>query len=127
VSKEFRNAYVERVVKRDRVVAALLESHFTAEFREGLSTWETALPLDLIVHPPVRGLTLFYDVNYILRRLHCLLYGHDWKQCIAVQCNISSWRQCHLLWQIKFLVSCQFTVNYVIVIQAEAYEAPVSH
>jgi hypothetical protein len=54
LSKELRTAYVDRVMKRDTAVAALLESHFTADFREGLKPAQTALPWDLIVFPQVR-------------------------------------------------------------------------
>jgi hypothetical protein len=54
LSKELRVVYLDRVKKRDDVVADLLESQFTEEFREGLSTTQTSLPRDLIVEPPVR-------------------------------------------------------------------------
>jgi hypothetical protein len=54
VNNELRTAYVDRVTERDTAVAALLESHFTAEFREGLSPTQRALPYDLIVLPQVR-------------------------------------------------------------------------
>jgi hypothetical protein len=54
LSAELRSMYLERVKKRDAAVASLLESHFTADFREGLSPSQTALPRDLIVDPPVR-------------------------------------------------------------------------
>jgi hypothetical protein len=50
-----RTVYLDRVKERDAAVAGLLESHFTAEFREGLSSAEIALPRDLIVDPQVRG------------------------------------------------------------------------
>jgi hypothetical protein len=52
--KDLRTAYEERVGMRDAAVAGLLESHFTAEFREGLTPAQTALPYDLVVDPPVR-------------------------------------------------------------------------
>jgi hypothetical protein len=54
LSKQLRTACRERVLKRNDVVAALLQSHFTAEFREGLTPVQTALPWDLVVHPQVR-------------------------------------------------------------------------
>ncbi len=54
LSKELRKRYLERVKQRDAVVAGLLESHFTPEFRQGLSGLQTALSRDLIVDPPVR-------------------------------------------------------------------------
>jgi hypothetical protein len=53
--KGFRALYLERVMEREEVVSGLLESHFTAEFREGLYPADTALPRDLIVDPPVRA------------------------------------------------------------------------
>jgi hypothetical protein len=53
VSKELRTAYVERVTERDATVTAMLQSHFTAGFREGLSPAQTVLPWDLIVSPQV--------------------------------------------------------------------------
>jgi hypothetical protein len=53
--KAFRALYLERVMEREEVVSGLLETHFTAEFREGLYPAETALPRDLIVDPPVRA------------------------------------------------------------------------
>jgi hypothetical protein len=56
LSKELRTAYVERVTKRDTAVTALLESHFLRAFRKGLTPAQTALPRDLVVHPPVRAL-----------------------------------------------------------------------
>lgn len=52
--KELRTVYLDRIRDRDAEVAARLESGFTAEFREGISLSETALPMDLIVYPPVR-------------------------------------------------------------------------
>ncbi len=55
LNKELRIACVERVTKRDAAVTALLESHFPPAFREGLTPAHTALPRDLVVHPPVRG------------------------------------------------------------------------
>jgi hypothetical protein len=55
LSKHFRTAYEGRVSTRDTAVAGLLESHFPAEFRAGLTPAQTALPYDLIVNPPVRG------------------------------------------------------------------------
>jgi hypothetical protein len=55
LSKQLRPAYVERVTKRDAVVTALLETHFTPAFREGLLPAQTALPRDLIVQPQVGG------------------------------------------------------------------------
>jgi hypothetical protein len=68
LSKELRMAYVERVTKRDTAVAALIDTHFTAKFREGLSLAQTALPNDLVMHPQVgqSGLTTFYMVAELL-------------------------------------------------------------
>jgi hypothetical protein len=60
LNKELRTAYVDRVMKRDTVVGALLQSHFPPEFRDGLS--QTALPLDLVVHPQVWTSRFFYVV-----------------------------------------------------------------
>jgi hypothetical protein len=54
LNKDLRALYLERVDKRDTIVAELLNSQFTAEFRRGLSPDAIALPLDLIVDPPVR-------------------------------------------------------------------------
>ncbi len=54
VSKELHTPYVERVNQRDTAVSALLELHFTAEFRQGLSPAQTALPRDLVADPQVR-------------------------------------------------------------------------
>jgi hypothetical protein len=51
--KELRTAYGERVMKRDTAVAALLDTHFTADFREGLTPAHTALPMDLAMQPQV--------------------------------------------------------------------------
>jgi hypothetical protein len=48
LNKDLRSVCLDRVKKRDAAVAALLESHFTAEFREGLSSTQTALPRDLM-------------------------------------------------------------------------------
>jgi hypothetical protein len=53
LNKELRAAYGERVTKRDTAVAALLQSQFTAKFRQGLSPAQTALPRDLVAHPQV--------------------------------------------------------------------------
>ncbi len=55
VSKDLCAAYEDRTGVRDAAVAKLLESQFTAEFRDGLTPADTALPYDLIVDPPVRG------------------------------------------------------------------------
>ncbi len=55
LSKKLRTAYEDRTGDRDAAVAQLLESRFTAEFREGLSPADTALPNDLVVEPPVRA------------------------------------------------------------------------
>jgi hypothetical protein len=54
LSKELRAVYRDRTRDRDAAVTALLESHFPAGFREGLTPEQTALPNDLIVDPPVR-------------------------------------------------------------------------
>ncbi len=53
--KELRMLYLERVGERDVVVAAVLKSHFTAEFSEGLTDAQIALPRDLLVQPEVRA------------------------------------------------------------------------
>jgi hypothetical protein len=53
--KGFHALYLERVVEREDVISGLLETRFTAEFREGLYPAETSLPRDLIVDPPVRA------------------------------------------------------------------------
>jgi hypothetical protein len=58
-SKDFWAAYWGRVQERDRVVATRVKSDFTAEFREGLSPADTALPRDLHVDPPVRAMRSF--------------------------------------------------------------------
>jgi hypothetical protein len=65
VSKDIHAAYLERVDARDVIVADHLERHFTPEFRDGLSPSQTALPCDLIVHPPVRrpSLCSLHDVQ----------------------------------------------------------------
>ncbi len=55
LGKKLRSAYEDRTGDRDAAVAKLLESHFTAEFREGLSPADRALPNDLVVEPPVRA------------------------------------------------------------------------
>jgi hypothetical protein len=54
LNKELCNMYLDRVAERDAVVAFLLQSHFTADFRDGLSVTQTALPRDLVVDPQVR-------------------------------------------------------------------------
>jgi hypothetical protein len=54
LSKELRAVYRDRTRDRDAAVTAVLESHFPAEFREGLTPAQTALPNDLVVVPPVR-------------------------------------------------------------------------
>jgi hypothetical protein len=56
VSKHLHAAYRDRTQERDAAVTALLESHFTPEFRARLTPAQTALPYDLIVDPPVRKL-----------------------------------------------------------------------
>jgi hypothetical protein len=58
--KDLRTPYGERVKERDAAVTTVLESHFTAEFREGLTPAHTALPYDLVVDPPVRTLPPAY-------------------------------------------------------------------
>jgi hypothetical protein len=73
LSKELRAVYWRRAGDRDAAVAAHVESHFTAEFREGLSLTQTALPRDLIVHPPVRG-------RCIAPLQFCLCMGQDIMQ-----------------------------------------------
>jgi hypothetical protein len=55
LSNQLRAFCTDRVRERDGVVAARLESDFTAEFREGLSPAQTALPRDFMVEPEVRG------------------------------------------------------------------------
>jgi hypothetical protein len=54
LSKDLRAAYRDRTRDRDAAVTAVLESHFTAEFRAALTPVQTALPNDLIVVPSVR-------------------------------------------------------------------------
>jgi hypothetical protein len=54
LNRDLRTLYLERVSKRDTVVAGILESQFTADFRQRLTPDATALPRDLVVHPPVR-------------------------------------------------------------------------
>jgi hypothetical protein len=54
LSRKLRSLYLERVEQRDAAVGSLLESHFTPEFRAGLSSTQIALPRDLIADPPVR-------------------------------------------------------------------------
>jgi hypothetical protein len=56
--KDLRTPYWDRTQERDAAVANALESHFPANFREGLTPAQTALPHDLIVDPPVRALPL---------------------------------------------------------------------
>jgi hypothetical protein len=56
-SRERRPAFVARLTERERVVAELLSSHFTDEFRQLLPAAQTALPNDLVVKPPVRKKT----------------------------------------------------------------------
>ncbi len=58
VSKPLRATYKDRVRTRDAAVSGLLESHFTAEFRDWLNPAQTSLPYDLVVDPPVRRLPL---------------------------------------------------------------------
>ncbi len=58
LSKDLRAAYRDRTAVRNATVAKVLGSHFTAEFREGLTPAQTALPSDLIVDPPVRGASI---------------------------------------------------------------------
>ncbi len=73
LNRELRAAYGERVEERDAAVTSVLESHFTAEFREGLTPAQTALPYDLVVDPPVRRLPL---TEYYTRHLgHQLTHG----------------------------------------------------
>jgi hypothetical protein len=62
-SKDILTLYEERVTERDAVVAAGLESQFTAEFREGLSSAQTALPRDLVVDPQVGGPRVSFTPN----------------------------------------------------------------
>jgi hypothetical protein len=57
LSKSVHKMYLERVKERDAHVADLMESYFTAEFREGLSPADTRLPRDLIVDLRVRKWT----------------------------------------------------------------------
>jgi hypothetical protein len=47
--KDIHALYLERVQERDAHVANLLVSYFRADFREGLTSAQTALPRDLIV------------------------------------------------------------------------------
>jgi hypothetical protein len=56
LNKQLCKVYLDRVKVRDASVASLLQSHFTAAFRDGLLVMETALPRDLIVDPQVRPL-----------------------------------------------------------------------
>lgn len=56
LNKQLGAVYKERVKERNKVVAALLKSRFTPEFRRGLRRAETSLPRDLLVDPPVREL-----------------------------------------------------------------------
>jgi hypothetical protein len=58
LSKPLRAAYKDRVRTRDAAVTSVLESHFTAEFRDGLNPAQTSFPYDLVVDPPVRRLPL---------------------------------------------------------------------
>jgi hypothetical protein len=58
LDKELRAVYLDRVEQRNAVVAGLLESHCTPDFRGGLSCMQTALPRDFIVEPSVRPLAL---------------------------------------------------------------------
>jgi hypothetical protein len=44
LNQQLCNVYLDRVEERDASVASLLQSHFTADFRDGLSVMETALP-----------------------------------------------------------------------------------
>lgn len=56
-SRRARPVYLERIRERDELVADLLQSHFTAQFREGLFPTQMALPRDLIgTSREVRGL-----------------------------------------------------------------------
>ncbi len=89
LSKELRTAYVKRVTKRDATVAAILQSHFTAAFCEGLSPSQTALPWDLIVSPPVREASssdyTVSSVYYCLLAECCL-----WRQNIFTSLHLTS-------------------------------------
>jgi hypothetical protein len=56
-NKELLDVYLDRVKQRDAVVAGLVQSQFTPEFRERVSNTQTALPRDFIADPPVRPFT----------------------------------------------------------------------
>jgi hypothetical protein len=71
LSMDFRTSYWERVTQRDTVVADLLQSQFSAAFREGLTLADTALPRDLIVDSPVRRLNLRPLRTFTTLRLPC--------------------------------------------------------
>ncbi len=63
LNQELHGVYLDRAKQRDAVLASLLESHFTPDFRKGLLCIQTtctpmALPRDLIVNPPVGPLAL---------------------------------------------------------------------
>jgi hypothetical protein len=64
--KDLRTPYRDRTQERDAAVTDALESHFTAEFRDGLTPAQTALPHDLIVDPPVRTLPLAVKYLHIM-------------------------------------------------------------
>jgi hypothetical protein len=84
VSKQLHTACVDRVRKRDGVVAALLESHFTAEFREGLPPAQTALPWDLVVHPQVRGSSFIMCCS----TLHYIIMSQLVMPCVVSSCLV---------------------------------------
>jgi hypothetical protein len=78
VSKQLHTLYMDRVMERDRVVAARLESDFTAEVRDRLSPAQTALPRDLVVDPQVRGPELLVPAGFFGRtRCDSLLPGYS--------------------------------------------------
>jgi hypothetical protein len=73
LNKQIRTVYWQRVIGRDAAIAAHLDSHFTAQFREGLSSMQTALPRDLVLHPQVRDPCLSKPQSSVLPPQLCFL------------------------------------------------------
>jgi hypothetical protein len=87
LNKELRAAYGERVTKRDTAVAALLQSQFTAKFRQGLSPAQTALPRDLVAHPQV-GRWSFIRV-FLCGNFSTIVHHHCTTSIYKIWCHMS--------------------------------------
>jgi hypothetical protein len=81
LSNAVHKMYLERVKERDAHVADLMETYFTAEFREGLSPADTRLPRDLVVDLRVRKCTSTFPGMFggkLVNRLFPLLVCRGW-------------------------------------------------